>query len=518
MFSWFSNVFGKPPVPALDKMQLGPEGATQNPLMIQFFTWDALHDTLSWWKHVEAEIPRLAELGVTQIWLPPPNKAAEPHGRGYDAYDLWDLGEFNQRGTVKTRWGTREELLSACKTAREHGLDILIDAVLNHKLGADAVETFSAVPVQSENRLKNAGPAREIQGWTDFHFPGRTEKYSAFRWTQAHFTGVDWDDRSKTNGIFRLVGPGHKGWSRHVDSELGNYDYLLGVDIDHRHPAVREDLLSWGKWILETTGASGFRLDAIKHIDKKFLLHWIQSTRASCGNPKMFAVSEYWSGNLKLILPYIKAFKGETAFFDVPLHMNFNQASRQRARYDLRNLLKDTIVQVKPGDAVTFVDNHDTVEGQSLESWVESHFKVQAYSIILLRGPGYPCVFYGDLYPNKECYNEEVARNIKLLMEARKMFAYGNTEDYSSDRNCIGFIRRGTATHPGCAVILSNKQEGSKSHVHELRMNVGKENGGSTYRSYMTQHGRVEIDAEGWGTFSCFANCVQVWVKLEGEA
>ena len=32
-----------------------------------------------------------------------------------------------------------------------------------HKLGADAVETFSAVPVQSENRLKDAGPAREIQ-------------------------------------------------------------------------------------------------------------------------------------------------------------------------------------------------------------------------------------------------------------------------------------------------------------------------------------------------------------------
>ena len=102
MFSWFSNVFGKPPAPALDKMQLGPEGATHNPLMvfffsfscrskpiyvqIQFFTWDALHDSLSWWKHVEAEIPRLAELGVTQIWLPPPNKAAEPVCSEYYLY------------------------------------------------------------------------------------------------------------------------------------------------------------------------------------------------------------------------------------------------------------------------------------------------------------------------------------------------------------------------------------------------------------------------------------------------
>ena len=49
----------------------------------------------------------------------------------------------------------------------------------------------------------------------------------------------------------------------------------------------------------------------------------------------------------------------QTAFFDVPLHMNFHQASRERTRYDLRTILRDTIVKVKPDDAVTFVDNHE---------------------------------------------------------------------------------------------------------------------------------------------------------------
>jgi len=44
-----------------------------------------------------------------------------------------------------------------------------------------------------------------------------------------------------------------------------------------------------------------------------------------------------------------------------------------------------------------------------------------------------------------------------------------------------------------------------------------QENAGKTFRSHMTQHGRVEIDAAGWGTFSCFANTVQVWTKLEEE-
>ncbi|KAF5326937.1 hypothetical protein D9619_004839 [Psilocybe cf. subviscida] len=355
--AWLSGAFQTAPAPLL-YMRLGAEGKDTNPLMMQFFTWDCLHETLSWWKHFEEEVPRLAELGVTQVWLPPPNKAAETTGRGYDAYDLWDLGEFDQKGSVATRWGTREELLHACKVAQEHGIDILIDAVLGHKLGADRVESVQVVPVNPDNRMKNLEPPKEIEAWSLFDYPGRGNTYSTMRWNQEHFTGLDWDQKTRTKAIYRIA---HKTWSRNVDSELGNYDFLLGCDVDHRHPDVQQDFLNWGPWILETTGAVGFRLDAIKHIDRKFMLKWIQETRRASGRKDMFAVSEYWSGNLKLILPYIRAFKGETTFFDVPLHMNFHQASRERSRYDLRKILSNTIVKAKPNDAVTFVDNHDTV-------------------------------------------------------------------------------------------------------------------------------------------------------------
>lgn len=43
----------------------------------------------------------------------------------------WDLGEFYQKETIATRWGTREELVRAVATAKTHGIDVLIDAVLN---------------------------------------------------------------------------------------------------------------------------------------------------------------------------------------------------------------------------------------------------------------------------------------------------------------------------------------------------------------------------------------------------
>lgn len=107
----------------------------------------------------------------------------------------WDIGEFDQKGTIATRWGSRDELLHACEVARKLNIDIIIDAVLNvcqihsvaswtlallyiyqHKLGADRIESFPAVPVNPQNRLKDDGKVREIEGWTAFDFPGRAGK------------------------------------------------------------------------------------------------------------------------------------------------------------------------------------------------------------------------------------------------------------------------------------------------------------------------------------------------------
>ena len=71
------------------------------------------------------------------------------------------------------------------------------------------------------------------------------------------------------------------------------------------------------------------------------------------------------------------------------------------------------------------------------------------------------CVFYCDLYPNDECYEEPIAAGLKLVIEARKKFAYGTQRDYFQERNCIGFVREGDETHDGCAVLLSNADRGT---------------------------------------------------------
>jgi alpha-amylase len=42
----------------------------------------------------------------------------------------------------------------------------IIDAVLNHRLGADESETFKATEVANDDRTKNLGEPYDIEGWT----------------------------------------------------------------------------------------------------------------------------------------------------------------------------------------------------------------------------------------------------------------------------------------------------------------------------------------------------------------
>jgi alpha-amylase len=85
--------------------------------------------------------------GIDNLWIPPGCKASSPSGNGYDIYDLYDLGEFDAKGSVGTKWGTKQELLDLVNKANEVGVGIYWDAVLNHKAAADKTEKCKAVEV-----------------------------------------------------------------------------------------------------------------------------------------------------------------------------------------------------------------------------------------------------------------------------------------------------------------------------------------------------------------------------------
>ncbi|HEY6955097.1 MAG TPA: alpha-amylase family glycosyl hydrolase, partial [Flavisolibacter sp.] len=100
--------------------------------MIQFYHWYLPADG-SFWKQVKEKANELSTLGINAVWLPPAFKAASGgNSVGYDVYDLYDLGEFDQKGSIRTKYGTKEEYLEAVKALQASGIQVIVDIVLNH--------------------------------------------------------------------------------------------------------------------------------------------------------------------------------------------------------------------------------------------------------------------------------------------------------------------------------------------------------------------------------------------------
>src|SRR5699024_8620198 len=142
----------------------------------------------------------------TAVWIPPCFKSTYPEDVGYGIYDLFDLGEFDQKGGIATKYGTKEELLEAIEELHKYNIQVYADVVLNHKGGADGTEQFMAVEVDPMDRHKEISEPHEIEGWTRFYFPGRQKKYSDFEWHWYHFSGTDKDEATGEEGIFRIEG------------------------------------------------------------------------------------------------------------------------------------------------------------------------------------------------------------------------------------------------------------------------------------------------------------------------
>ena len=132
----------------------------------------------------------------------------------------------------------------------------------------------------------------------------------------------------------------------------------MGADLDFSNSEVIEECDKWGKWYLELTGVDGFRLDAVKHISADFYKNWIKKLREE-SKQELFTVGEYWSADVSKLHRYITETEGEISLFDVPLHYNFYNASKD-SNYDLSKILDHTLLKENSSKAVTFVDNHDT--------------------------------------------------------------------------------------------------------------------------------------------------------------
>ena len=115
----------KTPLPRADGLQEVLNMNT-NDTMMQYFEWYLPNDGF-WWKRCAAKAGNLRDLGITQVWLPPAYKGTSQADVGYGVYDMYDLGEFDQKGTVRTKYGTKEEYLDAIRSFHENGIKVFAE-------------------------------------------------------------------------------------------------------------------------------------------------------------------------------------------------------------------------------------------------------------------------------------------------------------------------------------------------------------------------------------------------------
>ena len=494
----------------------------QNGAIFQYFHWYVPSDG-SLWNALKAEAQRLARMGITAVWTPPAFKGSKgAESQGYDIYDMYDLGEFDQKNTVRTKYGTKQQYLDAIAAVQAAGMQVYVDIIPNHLAGADGTEKIKVRKVDPNNRNQFTSDPFEIEGYTRFTFPGRRGKYSAFQWDHSCFSGVDYAKNNGEKGIYNIINQYGEGWEEVADKEHGNYDYLLATDIEFRNPAVREEFKRWGEWYWRLVKFGGIRMDAVKHIAPSFIKEWIDHMRSIAGQ-QLFVVGEYWSPEkLDDMLRFIDITEGRMSLFDAPLHHNLFQAASAGKNYDLRTIFDQTLTSRQPHLAVTMVGNHDTQPLQLLEAPVQPWFKQAAYSLLLLQEKGYPCIFYPDLYGAKYTGKDhngedreitlEPVSNLDKLIEVRSRLAYGMQRDYLDYPSCIGWTREGDDEHQhaGCAVIISNGDPGNKN------MEIGRRHAGKKFKDCLGNvPGEITISESGWAEFHSPAGGVAVWINQD---
>ena len=477
-----------------------------NQTAMQYFEWYLPSDGQHW-NNLAEDAQHLADLGISHVWMPPAFKATNKDDVGYGVYDLFDLGEFDQKELSAPNTASKKSISMLSTNSKKLVLYLWPTLCLttrpqpiNSRPSKWSKLTQRTVPKKSANHLKSK--AGHTSPLTDAIKPT-----TILNGTGTTFNGTDFDAKRNKSGIYLIQGD-NKGWADNdlVDNENGNFDYLMYANLDYKHPEVIENIYEWADWFVETTGVQGFRMDAVKHIDSFFMRNFIRDVKEKQGQD-FYVFGEFWNGNEEDNNTYLEKIEKRFDLVDVSLHNNLHKASLDGADYDLTTIFDHSLVKNHPEHAVTFVDNHDTQRGQALESTVEEWFKPAAYALILLREDGLPCLFYGDYYGIEgEFAQENFQETLDTLLYARKDLAYGEQTDYFDDPNCIGWTRSGNEDGAPLAVTISNDAANSKS------MEIGSDWAGQTFYDILGNcSDTVTIDEDGWGDFPVSEKSVSVW-------
>jgi len=342
-----------------------------------------------WWDHLASQAQTLRQSGFSAIWLPPPQKGASgTFSNGYDVFDDYDLGSKDQKGTIPTRYGSREQLERCVAMMRANGIDVYVDLVENQRDGDDGRFNFEYV-----DAFGRPGKGRFPKGPLDFH-PNVPQDPGVF------------DDRFSFG---RDLAP--------INGKPPHY--------------VFQGLIDAGNWLTRALDIQGYRLDDVKGVSTYFMLPLLNQG-AMAGK---FAVAEFFDTNIPYTQSWMNAMQYRSSVFDFSLRFTLSDMCNNPGSFNMSDLDHAGMTGIDPMGSVTFVENHDTDQNFPI---VQNKLLAYAY---ILTAEGYPCVFYRDYSTDRNCFG--LKPEIDRLIWIHEHLADGPTVQRWKDLGVFAFERLG---------------------------------------------------------------------------
>ncbi|GAA4333217.1 alpha-amylase domain-containing protein [Flaviaesturariibacter amylovorans] len=350
-----------------------PSASAQNPwngkVVLQGYWWDYWNNNYqNGWSNYLADLaPRLRDMGIDAVWIPPSIKNASTGSNGYSPFDHYDLGDKYQKGSLKTRLGSKDELLRSIGIMHANGMDVIQDVVFNHMDNAGSSSGSGGSDPAANN---GDGNSYKNFRYVSYARPATDESATDYlgrsgRWPK------NWPNFHSNAGHVCNSGDWCAAWfgpdicfysGAYGQSSNATFNPTQGADY------MRTQTRNWFVWMKKQTGVDGFRLDAVKHFPhwatQDFLYNVKYNAGWANGGANMFAVGEYVGSGTQLdtwindVRTSNSGTEDLVGTFDFSLRQSVKNMVSAGGSYDL-----GTLPGAQQGNryrTVPFVNNHDT--------------------------------------------------------------------------------------------------------------------------------------------------------------
>jgi len=295
---------------------------------------------------ITEKLDYLQDLGVTGLWLMPIHPSPSYHG--YDVTDYY---------AINPDYGTLDDFKRLVAEAKQRGIRIIIDFVLNH--------------------------TSKDHPW----FVASQDPQSPYR---------DWYMWSKTD-------PGQANWHR-----ADNGDYYYGYfgehmpDLNYTNPEVTAKMDDVARFWLQEIGVDGLRLDAAKYLIEEGTViqnsdsthQWYKNFRPEYKkyNPNAMTIGEVWD-LAPVSAEYAQGDQLDLAF-DFDLAQAIITGVRARHTDGITKAYRVNQNVFKPLQFGSFLTNHD--QNRVVSQLAGDVDRAKLAAVIYLTGPGVPFVYYGE--------------------------------------------------------------------------------------------------------------------------